>query len=158
MSGRMERALANMFEALPVFLPLAVLARHRRRTGGWALTGAAVFFFARVAYVPPMPPASCRCARGVWAVGHAGLVMMVVGLLRRTRMASSAGAPHIGRQKRGTTMAENAPSRFRASAAMLWFAGWLFTLGFLELGFWKGLIAVIIWPYYIGTWAAALGG
>ena len=48
-------------------------------------------------------------------------------------------------------MTRIAPSRFRPSAATLWFAGWLFTLGFLKLGFWKGLIAVIIWPYYMGV-------
>ena len=45
-----------------------------------------------------------------------------------------------------------------SSVGLLWFAGWLFTLGFLKLGFWKGVIALIVWPYYIGIWAAALGG
>lgn len=32
-----------------------------------------------------------------------------------------------------------------------WAAGWLFTIGFLELSFWKGLLAIAIWPYYIGV-------
>ncbi len=32
----------------------------------------------------------------------------------------------------------------------LWFIGWLFTIGFLHLSFGKGLLAIIIWPYYIG--------
>ena len=36
----------------------------------------------------------------------------------------------------------------------LWFAAWLFTLGYLELGFFKGLLALLLWPYYLG---AALG-
>jgi hypothetical protein len=36
-----------------------------------------------------------------------------------------------------------------------WFAGWLFTIGFLHLAFWNGLLAIIIWPYYIGTAVAA---
>lgn len=31
-----------------------------------------------------------------------------------------------------------------------WFAGWLFTIGFLHLPFWKGLLAILLWPYYIG--------
>ena len=30
------------------------------------------------------------------------------------------------------------------------FIGWLFTIGFLKLTFFKGLLALIIWPYYIG--------
>lgn len=38
---------------------------------------------------------------------------------------------------------------------LLWIAGWLFTIGYLNLGFWQGLLAVILWPYYIGAdWAA----
>jgi hypothetical protein len=39
---------------------------------------------------------------------------------------------------------------------MLWFAAWLFTLGFLHLGFWKGVLAIFLWPYYIGTAVSAL--
>jgi hypothetical protein len=37
----------------------------------------------------------------------------------------------------------------------LWFAAWLFTLGYLKLGVGKGLLAILLWPYYLG---AALGG
>lgn len=33
----------------------------------------------------------------------------------------------------------------------LWVIGWLFTIGYLKLHFWKGVLALIIWPYYIGT-------
>jgi hypothetical protein len=32
----------------------------------------------------------------------------------------------------------------------IWFIGWLFTIGFLKLSFFKGLLALFIWPYYIG--------
>jgi hypothetical protein len=32
-----------------------------------------------------------------------------------------------------------------------WCAAWLFTVGFLHLGFWKGVAAIVIWPYYIGV-------
>jgi hypothetical protein len=31
-----------------------------------------------------------------------------------------------------------------------WFAGWLFTLGYLQLTFWKGVLAIVVWPYYLG--------
>lgn len=27
---------------------------------------------------------------------------------------------------------------------LAWFAGWLFTIGYLELTFWKGLLALIV--------------
>ena len=32
----------------------------------------------------------------------------------------------------------------------MWFIGWLFTIGFLKLAFWQGLLALIVWPYYLG--------
>lgn len=31
-----------------------------------------------------------------------------------------------------------------------WFAGWLFTLGFVKLSFWQGALGLIIWPWYLG--------
>ena len=33
----------------------------------------------------------------------------------------------------------------------VWIAAWLFTIGYLNLTFWKGIIAFFIWPYFIGT-------
>ena len=33
----------------------------------------------------------------------------------------------------------------------VWFGGWLFTLGFLQLMFWKGVLAILLWPYYLGV-------
>jgi hypothetical protein len=39
--------------------------------------------------------------------------------------------------------------------AFSWFAGWLFSIGFLNLPFWKGLLALVLWPYYIGQVVAA---
>ena len=41
---------------------------------------------------------------------------------------------------------------------LVWFAGWLFTIGFLELSFWKGVFALLVWPYYIGVALALLNG
>jgi hypothetical protein len=33
----------------------------------------------------------------------------------------------------------------------LWFIGWLFSIGYLQMPFfWKGVLALIIWPYYLG--------
>jgi len=39
---------------------------------------------------------------------------------------------------------------------MLWCAAWLFTIGYLHLSFWKGVLAIILWPYYIGVHAGPL--
>ena len=34
---------------------------------------------------------------------------------------------------------------------IIWIVGWLFTIGFLKLMFWQGVLAIIVWPYYIGS-------
>lgn len=39
--------------------------------------------------------------------------------------------------------------------AFSWAAGWLFTLGFLHLAFGKGLLAIVLWPYFIGLYVSA---
>ncbi|MDP2587258.1 MAG: hypothetical protein Q8P33_00590 [bacterium] len=38
----------------------------------------------------------------------------------------------------------------------LWFAGWLFTIGFLDLSFWRGVLGIVIWPFYLGEYIARL--
>jgi len=38
----------------------------------------------------------------------------------------------------------------------VWFMGWLFTIGFLQVTFFKGLLALIIWPYYVGVYFSSL--
>ena len=42
-----------------------------------------------------------------------------------------------------------------SSLGAFWFAGWLFTIGFLHLGFWQGVLGLLIWPYYLGSFFAA---
>ena len=38
----------------------------------------------------------------------------------------------------------------------LWFMGWLFIIGFLKVSFFQGLLALIIWPYYIGDFLSKI--
>jgi hypothetical protein len=38
----------------------------------------------------------------------------------------------------------------------VWLAGWLFTLGYLHLAFWRGVLAILLWPYYLGAAYATL--
>jgi hypothetical protein len=28
---------------------------------------------------------------------------------------------------------------------------WLFTIGYLHLTFWKGVLGIILWPFYLGS-------
>jgi len=33
----------------------------------------------------------------------------------------------------------------------IWFIGWLFTIAFAKLLWWEALLALVIWPYYLGV-------
>jgi hypothetical protein len=37
-----------------------------------------------------------------------------------------------------------------------WVAAWLFTIGFLQLSFWKGVLGIVLWPYYLGLHFSSL--
>lgn len=47
-------------------------------------------------------------------------------------------------------MAENIRVEQHSQIGILWLIGWLFVVGFLELSFWQGVLALILWPYYLG--------
>ena len=34
---------------------------------------------------------------------------------------------------------------------LAWFGAWLFTVGYLGLSFGQGLLALVVWPYYLGS-------
>lgn len=36
------------------------------------------------------------------------------------------------------------------ASGMLWFCGWLFTIGFAKLIWWKALLGLVVWPYFLG--------
>jgi hypothetical protein len=54
----------------------------------------------------------------------------------------------------------NKPPKIRivqhSFAGGLWCAAWLFTIGYLHLTFWKGVLAIVLWPYYIGVHVSTL--
>jgi len=39
-----------------------------------------------------------------------------------------------------------------ATGGVLWFAGWLFTIGFVNLAWWKVILALVMWPYFLEAW------
>lgn len=45
-----------------------------------------------------------------------------------------------------------------SSIGLAWIAGWLFTIGYLKLGFTQGLLAIFVWPYYIGSYLGPVVG
>ncbi len=43
----------------------------------------------------------------------------------------------------------------QGGVGLIWFIGWLFTIGYAKLNFWGGLAAILVWPYYLGDHMAA---
>ena len=55
-------------------------------------------------------------------------------------------------------MADKIRIEQHSGSGLLWGAGWLFTIGFLKLTFWKGVLALIVWPYYLGMFFSSATG
>ncbi|HEV7609613.1 MAG TPA: MAPEG family protein [Steroidobacteraceae bacterium] len=80
---RAARALANMQEALPVFLALALMNMIVAPSAGLAVTGATVFLIARAAYVAVYLSGLAVVRTLLWVVAWVGLAMMIAPLLDR---------------------------------------------------------------------------
>jgi len=80
-AGRAKRALANMNEAMALFIPLSLLAEHFGLNSGLAWWGALLFLVARIAYIPAYITAIGLTRSVVWTLGHVGLGMMAVAIL-----------------------------------------------------------------------------
>jgi uncharacterized MAPEG superfamily protein len=80
---RAARALANMQEALPVFLALALMNMIVGTAAGMAITGATIFLIARAVYVAVYMSGIAVVRTLVWVVGWVGLAMMIMPLLDR---------------------------------------------------------------------------
>lgn len=65
--------------------------------------------------------------------------------------ATEAVAEAHAKRTRTGAKAEKISIEQHSISGTLWFGGWLFTIGFLHLPFWKGVLALLLWPYYLGT-------
>lgn len=80
-ASRLSRAKNNMLEALPIFLPLALLALVKNGDASDANSGALVFLVARVVYIPAYVSGVPLLRSLSWLAGVAGLAMMAFFLL-----------------------------------------------------------------------------
>ncbi len=46
---------------------------------------------------------------------------------------------------------ENIKIEHHTVSGGLWVIAWMFTIGYLHLSFWSGVLAIVIWPYYLGA-------
>ncbi len=46
-------------------------------------------------------------------------------------------------------MAEHKSGSGAGLGGAFWFAGWLFTIGFAQLVWWKIILGIVVWPYFL---------
>ena len=42
------------------------------------------------------------------------------------------------------------PAAVGSLMGAIWFMGWLFTIGFASLVWWKIIVGLVVWPYFLG--------
>lgn len=78
---RLQRAQANLFETLPLFIGVVLIAHVAGRTGEMSALGAQIYFWARVAYVP-LYAFGVRGLRSLaWLISIVGLGMVAAPTL-----------------------------------------------------------------------------
>lgn len=79
-TGRLERAQANLYETMPLFIGAVLIAHVADRNGALTSWGAALYFWARVVYVPLYALGIPYVRSLVWLVSLVGLVMILAAL------------------------------------------------------------------------------
>ncbi|WP_288759369.1 MAPEG family protein [uncultured Brevundimonas sp.] len=80
LTGRLERAQANLYETLPLFIGAVLIAHVAGRNGALTAWGTALYFWARVVYLPLYAFGVPYVRSLVWTVSFAGLVMILAAL------------------------------------------------------------------------------
>ena len=83
LTGRLERAQANLFETLPLFIGAVLIAQVADLTGALTAWGAGLYFWARVAYIPLYALGVPYIRSLVWLVSLAGLALCLLALFIR---------------------------------------------------------------------------
>ena len=81
-TARLQRAQANLFETLPLFAATVLIAHAAGREGELTLWGSYVYLAARVLYVPLYAAGIPVLRSLVWGVSMAGLVTILVAILK----------------------------------------------------------------------------
>ncbi|MEM6305991.1 MAG: MAPEG family protein [Pseudomonadota bacterium] len=81
LAARIERALRNYLETLPAFIALAAILALTERSTETSALGAAVYFWARVAYIPAYASGIPLTRSVAWFTSLAGLAMMALPLM-----------------------------------------------------------------------------
>lgn len=80
-TGRLQRAQANLFETLPVFAAVVLIAHIAGREGALTLWGAGLYLAARIVYVPLYAMGVPYLRSLAWSVSLLGLVLILFAVL-----------------------------------------------------------------------------
>jgi uncharacterized MAPEG superfamily protein len=80
-AGRCRRALSNYLETWPAFAVLAVVLTISGRTDALSATGAALWFWSRVAYLPVYAFGVPWLRTFVWGISVTGLILMLISAI-----------------------------------------------------------------------------
>ena len=80
-AGRMQRAFVNLLETFPVFAVLALVLAVTERSSDLSATGAALYFWGRVVFVPAALSGIPLLRTCVWFVTVGGLCLMIYAAL-----------------------------------------------------------------------------
>ena len=76
-AGRAERAFRNFLETFPLFAALALGLHLTGKADWWTGLGAALYFWARVAYLPLYLAGIPYLRSAVWCVASLGIAIML---------------------------------------------------------------------------------
>jgi uncharacterized MAPEG superfamily protein len=82
LAGRLDRAQRNLYETLPLFIGAVLIAHVAARHGAWTVWGAALYFWARLVYVPLYALGVPYVRSIVWGVSLLGLLAVLAAVLR----------------------------------------------------------------------------
>lgn len=81
MTGRLQRAQANLFETLPLFAVAILITHVADRSGALTLWGAWLYFLARIVYLPLYAFGIAYVRSMVWTVSLLGLTLVLAAIL-----------------------------------------------------------------------------
>ena len=80
-TARLQRAQANLFETLPLFIGAVLIAHVAGSEGDLTLWGCWMYLVARIVYIPLYAAGIPYVRSLVWLVSLAGLVMVLAAVL-----------------------------------------------------------------------------
>lgn len=80
-AGRLDRALQNFKETFPFFIAVVVLVELTQTHTNLTATGAQLYFWARLLYVPIYAAGIAGVRTLVWGAATLGIVLMLVAVM-----------------------------------------------------------------------------